>query len=511
MQPDTNPSSSPSPDTLNAQPAPSAPSAEHLSEQMNAEIDAAMKQLDQETARAEKAQSDARAEQRKETKAAAVTAGGRPAIRGPRVVQAGREHRPGSVVSVGPTDIFIEFGPKELGLVPRAHYPDDTVPKVGDRIEVVVDRFEPGENLFMCSRPGAVAKADWELLDAGQVVEGRVTGVVTGKDNKQAGIELEVAGHRAFMPASQVSLDRIPDLSVFIGEKMQAQVVRVERMGKGNIVLSRRDMLKAERDRAAEQIKTTLQEGQTIEGTVRKIMDFGAFVDIGGIDGLIHISDMSYDRVGFGAKAVSKHVQEGQKVTVRILKMDADNNRISLGLKQVQGDPFANAVSSITEGAELTGRVTKLLEFGAFVEVASGVEGLVHISEIDHKRIAKVEDALKQDEVVQVKVLKIDPSNRRISLSIKATKPMPEVRAPEGGGGGGPREGAGAGGGGGGGGGYGGGRGGGGGGGRGDFGGFGKGSKNIPGRSAEEILKETPALRRMREKFKKAQFKGGLS
>jgi small subunit ribosomal protein S1 len=213
----------------------------------------------------------------------------------------------------------------------------------------------------------------------------------------------------------------------------------------------------------------------TLEGTVRKIMPFGAFIDIGGIDGLCHVSDMTYDRSGFGEKAVERHVKEGQKVTVKILKVDLEHNRISLGIKQVQGDPLVAAAEKITEGAEVTGRITKIAEFGAFCEIAPGVEGLIHISELDHRRVAKVEDALKQDEVVQVKVLKVDQGNRRISLSIKALKPLPEPPAGKPGDKGRP------------------------------------GKDRFGGRTPEEILKETPALRRMREKFKGFQFKGGLS
>lgn len=437
-----------------------------ISAEMNAEIDAAMAELE---------------------KANPPHSGKGPApapIRGPRVIQGGREHRPGKVVSVGPSDIFIEFGPKELGVLPRLQYPEDQLPKVGDTIEVVVDKFEASESLFICSRPGSVQKADWEMLEPGQVIEARVSGVNKG------GLELEVAGHKAFMPAGQVALEHIADLSVFVGEKMKCTVTRIDRSGRGNIVLSRRDVLNSERREQASKLKDTLEEGQTVTGKVRKIMPFGAFVDIGGLDGLVHISDLTYDRIGFGEKAVEKVIQEGQQVTVRILKIDWENKRISLGLKQTQSDPFATAANAITESAEVTGRVTKLMDFGAFVEIGPGVEGLVHISELDHKRIAKVEDAVKVDEIIRAKVLKIDKDNRRISLSIKALKPLPEVKIGEGekagasGGkpGGGPGRGPGGGGGG--------------------FGG--KGRREPAGRSAEEILKETPALRRMREKAKQA-------
>lgn len=470
LYPDTQAEHSAS-STPNTTDAPGVESRPALTAEMNAEIEAAMRELDAAAPPAPK----------HDPKPAISGAKGPAQFRGPRVVQAGREHRTGKVITVGPTDIFIEFGPKELGIIPRIQFPEDQLPQKDQELQVVIDKFEAAEGIFLCSRPGAVQKADWELLEAGQTVEGRVTGVVTGKDGKQAGLELEIAHHRAFMPASQIAPERIEDLSVFVGEKMKCTVTRVERMGKGNIVLSRRDIIDAERKENAAKLRDSLQEGQTVEGTVRKIMPFGAFVDIGGVDGLVHISDLTYDRVGFGEKAVAKFVQEGQKVNVRILKLDWENNRISLGLKQTMSDPFATAVNAITEGAEATGKITKILEFGAFVELGPGVEGLVHISELDHRRVAKVDDVVKTDEIVRVKVLKIDQANRRISLSIKALKPLPEINLGEGGGGK-----------------------------PGGRGGKGKG-KDFGGRSAEEILKETPALRRMREKARNMKFKGGIA
>jgi small subunit ribosomal protein S1 len=441
-QPNTNPASVPA-------------SAPGLSAELEREIDAAME--DMAAAMGEEKQ----------------PAGKKPGIRGPRVVEGGREHRKGRVVSVGASDVFVEFGPKELGIVELSQYGPDDQPKVGDELEVVVQRFEPSESVYVCVKPGSVQKAEWEMLEPGQVVEARVTGTNKG------GLECEVAGHQAFMPASQVSLDRIADLSVLVGEKLPCVVQRVDRRGKGNIVLSRREVLQRERAEAAEMLKASLSEGQTVEGTVRKIMPFGAFIDLGGVDGLIHVSDLTHDRVGHGEKAIAKYVSEGQRVTCQILKLDWEGGRISLGMKQLQSDPFQSAAAEIVEGAEVTGKVTKILEFGCFVEVAPGVEGLVHISEIDHRRIAKVEDAVQANEVVRVKVLKVDPGTRKISLSIKALKDAPE--RPAGGGRGGP-------------------------GGR-------KGRGDRDDRSPEEILKETPALRRMREEAQKkaaSKSKSGL-
>jgi len=457
-----------------------------------------------------------------------------PGTRGPRIVQAGRVHRAGTVVSVGPTDIFVEFGPKELGVVPRLQWPDDKdLPVAGQEIQLVVDKHEPAENLYICSRPGSVQKADWELLEPGQIVEARVSGVATNKEGKQVGLELEVANHRAFMPAGQVSTDRVPDFSVFVGEKMKCMVTRVERFGKGNIVLSRREILDEERKARMDELRKTLVEGATVEGVVRRIVDFGAFVDIGGVDGLLHMSDITYDRIFPGAKNIEKYVKVNDRIRVQILKVDREDPaaaqgeqaqgeehgeggdqgggkkhdrprksfRVSLGLKQVQGDPMSQSV--IAEGADVMVKITRIAEFGAFAEIAPGVEGLIHISEIDHKRINKVEDALKPNEVVQAKILKIDHANRRISLSVKALKALPEIQIGEGGGGGGDGQG-----------GRGGpGRGGPGGPGRGGPGGGrgGRGGERIQGRSIEEITKETPALRRAREKARNLNFKGGLS
>ena len=383
-------------------------------------------------------------------------------IRGPREVKGGREHRTGTVVSVG-SDVFVEFGPKELGVVEMTQWKEgQDKPVVGTQLEVVVQRYEPTESLFICALPGAVQKADWEMLEVGQVIEARVTGVNKG------GLELEIANHRAFMPASQVDINRIPDLSVFVGEKLTCQVQKVDKRGGGNIVLSRRDIIQAERAKAAESMKQVLKEGDTLQGTVRKIMDFGAFVDLGGVDGLVHLNDLTHERVNHGAKSVAKFVSEGQQVTVQVLKIDWEANRISLGIKQLQDDPFAAAKEEIVEGATLTGKVTNITDFGAFVEVANGIEGLVHISELDYKRVNKVEDAVQKGEVVQVKVLKVDPDSRKISLSIKQTKEAPAGQgAPRG------------------------------------RGGKGKGDRDD--RDPAEILKETPQLRRMREQAKQRE------
>ncbi len=339
----------------------------------------------------------------------------KPKIRGPRKVEGGREYRKGVVVSVGPEAVFIEFGPKELGILDRTHLGENPVPTPGAQIEVVVDRFDPNESLYLCSLPGTVQKAAWELLEKGQVVEAKVTGVNKG------GLELEVVGHRAFMPASQVDIHRIEDLSVFVGQKLPCRVTRVDRSGRGNITLSRRDVLAEERKQQVATLKEKLSVGDEIAGVVRAIMPFGAFIDMGGADGLLHVSDISHDRVG----KVEEKLKVGDSVRVKVLSLDWENGRHSLGLKQLEPDPWETSAESLREQEVVTGRVTKLLDFGCFVEVAPGVEGLCHISELDWRRINKTSDAVQTDAVVQARILKIDRGARKISLSIKQAKERP--------------------------------------------------------------------------------------
>lgn len=389
-------------------------------------------------------------------------------IRGPREVKGGREHRTGKVVSVGTTDVFVEFGPKELGVVDVTQFKENK-PNAGDELEVVVQRFDAGESLYICVLPGSVQKADWEMLQVGQVVEARVSGTNKG------GLELEVASHRAFMPASQVDLNHIADLGVYVGEKITCTIQKIDRRGAGNIICSRREILMKEREGAMATLKDSLKIGDTLEGTVRKIMDFGAFVDLGGVDGLIHINDLAHERINHGAKNIERFITEGSKVSVQILKLDWEENRIGLGIKQLQADPFSAVASEVVEGAEVTGTVTKVMDFGAFVQVAPGVEGLVHISELEWRRVNTVSEVVQEGEVVQVKVLSVNAEDHKISLSIKQLKERPQQ---EGGGGGG---------------------------GRGRGGGRG-------GRDEAIVKEETPELRRMREKAKQnpvVQKKGG--
>ena len=324
----------------------------------------------------------------------------------------------GAILRVGTDDAFVELGPKVQGVVSLTQF--DAPPREGQRAEFTVIRFDREEGLVHLGRVGAVQKGDWDVLQKGQVVEARVTGVNKG------GLEMEVGQNiRAFMPAGQVDLRHIPDLGVFVGHALACEVIEINR-DKKRLVLSRRAVLAREAEEKRAQTLETLAVGQDVEGVVRKIMPFGAFVDIGGVDGLIHIGDLSYDRV----HKVEDVLQEGQIVKAKVLKIDAENHRIGLGLKQCQADPFAATAAMLVAGAEATGRVTRLTDFGAFVQLAPGVEGLIHISELSHDRVSRPSQIVKVDEIVRVKVLNVDPSTRRIGLSLKALQAQREEEAP---------------------------------------------------------------------------------
>ncbi|HRQ76718.1 MAG TPA: S1 RNA-binding domain-containing protein [Phycisphaerales bacterium] len=329
----------------------------------------------------------------------------------PRQARGDRERKTGTIVSIHGDDVFVEFGPKSQGMCSLMQFPEP--PALGTRMEFNVDRFDKNEGLLILSRVGTVQKAEWESLEIGQVVEARCTGVNKG------GLEMEVANHRAFMPAGQVDLRHIADLSVFIGEKMPCEVVEMDRQ-RGRIILSRRSAIEADRAQLREKLMKTLEVGQELSAVITSLQPYGAFADLGGVDGLIHISDISYERL----KHPSEALKEGQQVTVRVMKIDRSQTppRIGLGLKQTMADPYQSGAATIREGDTVTGKVTKLMAFGAFVELAPGVEGLIHISELSHERVHSVSHVVKPDQVVTAKVLSIDSAKRRIALSLKQLK-----------------------------------------------------------------------------------------
>ncbi len=323
----------------------------------------------------------------------------------------GRQLKTGTVVRVHGDDVFVEFGPKSLGVCPRSEF--ENPPTVGERLEFTVDRYDAKEGLLLLGRKGAIHKAVWETLGVGQVVEARCTG------HNKGGLELEVAQHRAFMPAGQIDLQHIDDLSVFAGQKLPCEIIELDR-SRGRIILSRRRILEAERAVQRDKILSELAVGQTHPAVIRSIQAYGAFADLGGVDGLIHISDICHDRI----KHPSERVKLGDQVQVQVLKLDLEHDppRVSLGMKQCLADPYHGQISAISEGDTLTGKVTRIMPYGAFVEIAPGIEGLIHISQLAEERVTRVGSIVKPNEVVTVKVLDVDPKNKRISLSLRAAR-----------------------------------------------------------------------------------------
>jgi small subunit ribosomal protein S1 len=320
--------------------------------------------------------------------------------------------RRGKIVSIDKDDAFVDFGGKSQGIVSLMQFEEP--PTVGQEMEFNVERYDPTEGLLILTCKGAAAaNVTWENLEVGQIVEGTVTGVNKG------GLEVSVKNMRAFMPAGQVDIFHVPDLSQFINQKVTAEVTQFERQGR-NIVLSRRNILEREREEKKTKLMEELAEGQIRRGTVRAVMDFGAFVDLGGVDGLLHVSEMSFRRV----RNPGEIVKAGDVVDVKILKIDRETGKLSLSLKQARGiDPWSDAATRYAVGTPVTGRVTKIENFGAFIEVEEGIEGLLPISEISHKRIRTPAEVVKEGDTVRLVVISIDPVARRMSFSLKQATP----------------------------------------------------------------------------------------
>jgi ribosomal protein S1 len=324
----------------------------------------------------------------------------------------------GRVVAIQGTDIIVDMGGKSEGIVAVDQFPEG-VPAVGSAVDVLIERYDANEGVLILRRPGAAQEADWSSIAEGMIVEGRV------KAANKGGLELDLSGIRAFMPASQIDLVRVPDLEVMVGQTLRCQVTEVKRSEK-NVLLSRRAILEAEREVMREQTWASLSEGQVRTGTVRTVKDFGAFIDLGGIDGLLPVREMSWAHV----KDANDVVRPGQQVQVKVLKIDRDTRKLTLGLKQLQPSPWDTFEQRCPVGTTLPGKVTKLMEFGAFVELEPGIEGLIHISELAHQRVRRVRDVVQEDQTIDVKILKIDREQKRIALSLKATQVKPEDVVP---------------------------------------------------------------------------------
>jgi small subunit ribosomal protein S1 len=286
---------------------------------------------------------------------------------------------------------------------------------VGDEFEFVVDRYDPREGLLILNRKGVVSgSVSWENMEIGQIVEGTVSGMNKG------GLEVDVKGMRAFMPSGQVDLYFQKDISTFIGQRVTAEVMQFDR-GAKNLIISRRNVLEREKEDAKQKLMLELAEGQTRRGTIRSVMDYGAFVDLGGVDGLLHVSEMSHRR----GRHPNEFVKVGDLVDVKILKLDKETGKLSLSLKSAMPDPWANVEGRYPVGTTLTGRVTKVEPFGAFVEVEEGLEGLLPVSEISWQRIRHPSDVVKDGDTIKLVVISLDAGGKRMSFSLKQAGPDP--------------------------------------------------------------------------------------
>jgi len=325
---------------------------------------------------------------------------------------------PGRVVAVRPGEgVLVDVGYKSEGLVPlnelaRRSVADPlSLVSEGDEILVQVLRLEGDEGQLILSKRRADEEKTWGSLQAafgsGTDVTGKVTQAVKG------GLLVDV-GVRAFLPASHIGLEFVRDLNPYVGREVTAKVIEIDRKDR-KVILSERQYLEEHKHAAAEAIWTEITEGKVITGTVKRLTDFGAFVDLGGLDGLLHISELSWGRVNHPSEVV----REGETVDVKVLRVDRERNRISLGKKQLEADPWTKAAAEFRTGSVVTGTVVRLVPFGAFVQLAEGVDGLVHISQIADHRIAKPEEVLLPGQEVKVKVLSVSTDQKRISLSIR--------------------------------------------------------------------------------------------
>jgi small subunit ribosomal protein S1 len=328
----------------------------------------------------------------------------------------------GRVIAIHGDDIFVDMGGKSQGVLPATQYEDDPLPQVGDVVEVTIEGYDRSEGILKLSRKGAVVATTWARLEEGHIVEGRVTG------HNKGGLELDINGVKAFMPISQIELFRVEDTDLpgYVNRRLKCQVIEVRHEEK-SIIVSRRDVLRMEEEQSREQKYATLAEGQTVTGLVRQIMPYGAFVSLGdGVDGLLHVKDMSYSRV----QDPNEIVKQGQKLEMMVLKIDRDTRKISLGLKQVMPDPWLDIEVKYPVDTVMTGRVTRLMDFGAFVELEPGVEGLVPISEMTYeRRIAHPKDVVQEGEVIRVRVIRLDTAAKKLALSIKQVGDDPWVGA----------------------------------------------------------------------------------
>ncbi len=323
----------------------------------------------------------------------------------------------GTIVQVNPDSVIVDVGYKSEGMIPLSEFTEDgSKPnvKVGDKIDVLFERRENENGLIGLSKEKADRQKIWNSLEEGAVVDGRIISRIKG------GLSVDI-GVNAFLPGSQVDLRPVRNLDKLLGDTFQFKIIKLNKR-RGNIVLSRRVLLEEQRESQRADTLKTLTEGQEIEGVVKNLTDYGCFIDLGGIDGLLHITDMSWGRVNHPSDILGV----GDKIKVKVLKFDRERERVSLGLKQITPDPWHNVEEKYPVGIRVRGKVVSLTDYGAFVELEEGVEGLIHVSEMSWtKRIKHPNKILNIGDEVDSLVLALDIPNRRISLGLKQAETNP--------------------------------------------------------------------------------------
>ena len=330
----------------------------------------------------------------------------------------------GTVIEVRPKEVLVDIGYKSEGAIPAAEFDDIKTVKLGDIIDVLIERLEDKEGMVVLSKEKAEFKQNWEkilnIANEGSNVVGKVKAVVKGGLLVNIGVE-------AFLPASQIDIVPPKNLNVYVGNSYEFKVVKINQE-RQNVVLSRRELIEQERNEKRSKLLSEMMPGDIRKGTVKNITDFGAFIDLNGLDGLLHITDMSWGRIGHP----SEILKVGQDIDVVVLDINREKERVSLGLKQKLANPWEQIESKYPVGVKVKGKVVNLVPYGAFIELEPGVEGLVHVTELSWtKRIAKPSDVLKTDQEIEAVVLGINREEQKISLGIRQLEANPWDRALE--------------------------------------------------------------------------------
>lgn len=328
----------------------------------------------------------------------------------------------GTVVAIDEDRIIVDTGLKSEGVIERAEFLNEAGElevALGDKIDVVVEALDNGMGQTVLSREKAKREENWRALEELHESDAIVTGVITSK--VKGGFTVDIGAVKAFLPGSLVDVRPIRETTHLEGKELEFKVIKIDKI-RNNIVVSRRAVMEVANSAERDELLAKLEEGMTVEGVIKNLTDYGAFVDLGGVDGLLHITDMAWRRI----KHPSEAVEVGQDVKVKVLKFDREKNRVSLGLKQLGADPWAEVEARYPVGTITEARVTNLTEYGCFAEIAEGIEGLVHVSEMDHtNKNIHPSKVVQVGDQVKVMVLEIDGERRRISLGIKQTMPNP--------------------------------------------------------------------------------------